>query len=412
MPAGPSDPSSPRVGLVTTSFPLTAGSMSGIFVRRLADALAERVRLRVLVPDGTEPPEGGLEARRDLPFDLQPFRYAPRRWQRLTHRPGGLPAALARRDPALVLVPALVAGLYLACRRAAGQVHLIHANWSVVGAVAVAAVRGRVPVVTTLRGSDVTRAEGSALDRWWLLRAVAGSAAVTTVSPGLLERVRHLLPQLETPLVAVPNGVDQACFAAAGRRPAERAGPLRLLGVGNLVDQKDVGTVLRALARLPADVDWRLRWLGGGPLRPDLERLAAELGIGERVALVGPVAPPEVPDHLSEADVFVFSSRGEGRPNALLEALAAGLPAVVPRVPGVVGLVEDDREALFYPAGDPAGLAERLEVLCRRAELRLRLGESGRRRLLREGLTWEAAALRYEELYRRVLPGPPPGGSG
>lgn len=145
-----------------------------------------------------------------------------------------------------------------------------------------------------------------------------------------------------------------------------------LLAVGRLYPQKDYDLLLRAFAaaRVP---DWTLCIAGQGPLRQKLEKLAAELGLGSRVQLLGQVQ--DVGGLLQQAGAYVMSSTYEGFPNALCEALAAGLPCLSTDCPsGPSEVIRDGENGLLVPVGDEAALAEALVRLLGDAELRRRLG--------------------------------------
>jgi glycosyltransferase involved in cell wall biosynthesis len=131
--------------------------------------------------------------------------------------------------------------------------------------------------------------------------------------------------------------VEPAHLALAATRKPMPAEPM-LLSVGRLAVQKDQATLLDALARLK-DRPWRLTLVGDGPLRGDLERQAARLGLASRITFAGFVDP--LP-HFAAADVFVLPSRWEGLPAVALEALAAGLPVVATDcAPGLTELLHD-----------------------------------------------------------------------
>ncbi len=100
-----------------------------------------------------------------------------------------------------------------------------------------------------------------------------------------------------------------------------------VISVGRLIPQKDYATLLRAFALLPSNISARLIIVGEGPDRPMLERLSAELGVIERIQLIGFESNPW--RWLARADLFVLSSQWEGHPNALLEALVLEMPVVV-----------------------------------------------------------------------------------
>jgi glycosyltransferase involved in cell wall biosynthesis len=128
--------------------------------------------------------------------------------------------------------------------------------------------------------------------------------------------------------------------------------------------------------------------------------------LSHRVELLG--ARADVPDLLARSDVFVLSSRSEGFPVSVLEAMAAGLPVVATDVGGVGEAVEDGETGFLIPAADSEALAAALERLLVDGELRRRLGAAGRARALRlfDVSRYRAA---YEELYRRLNASTEPG---
>jgi glycosyltransferase involved in cell wall biosynthesis len=144
--------------------------------------------------------------------------------------------------------------------------------------------------------------------------------------------------------------------------------------VANLIPYKGHDVVLDALARL-ADPP-SLRLAGGGAERDRLATRAAELGLAGRVEFLGAVAGAE---HLWAAAQFgVLASFQEGLPNAVLEAMASGVPVVATAVGGVPELVDDGVTGLVVPPGDPAALAGAIDALAGDAALRVRLGAAAR----------------------------------
>ncbi len=127
-----------------------------------------------------------------------------------------------------------------------------------------------------------------------------------------------------------------------------------IITVTRLVEQKGLDVLLRACAEvfrvLPS---WRLAVVGDGPLREELECLADQLGIADRIEWMGHVKDPA--PYLRAAEFFVLTSRFEGSPNALLEAMAVGLPAVVSDAsPGPIELIGGAAAGLVVPVGDVA----------------------------------------------------------
>ncbi|PZX13452.1 glycosyltransferase involved in cell wall biosynthesis [Palleronia aestuarii] len=176
-------------------------------------------------------------------------------------------------------------------------------------------------------------------------------------------------------------GVDPALYDGA-----ERSGPGKtILFVGRLAAIKGVALLLDAVAALAPDhPDLRLTLVGDGPDRAGLEARARDLGIAEAVTFTGYLGQAEVAEHLARADIFALPSFAEGVPVVLMEAMAARLPVVAPRVAGVPELVADGEAGFVVPPGDPETLKVRLDTLLSDADLRARMGEAGRARVAAE----------------------------
>lgn len=392
-----------RVGLLTTSFPLPDNPVSGIFVARLADRLSREATLTVLTPAGTSASPQGNRAR----YAVHCFRYAPRAWQLIAHQPGGIPVALRRRRWLLLLLPGFLLGMFLACWRLARRVDVVHANWTATGAVAGLAGRlAGTPVLTTLRGSDVARLERSRLDRALLALCVRTNARLICVSEAIAQQVAAVLPATKQLLSVIPNGVDEQFLAVERPGPNAISAPLRLLAVGNLVAGKSMDLIIEALHLAGARSEARLTIVGEGPQHSNLEALASRLNLGGRVRLEGAQPPETIPGHMAEADVLVLASRSEGRPNAVLEAMAAGLPVIASRIPGVTEIVRDGETGLLFDCGDAQALAGCVLRLEGDPALRRHLGAAGRRYIVEHGLLWEQTAQSYLAAYAAALSGP------
>ena len=149
-----------------------------------------------------------------------------------------------------------------------------------------------------------------------------------------------------------------------------------IITVTRLVEQKGLDVLLRACAEVFRAVpSWRLAVVGDGPLREELECLADQLGIADRIEWLGHVNDPA--PYLRAAEFFVLTSRFEGSPNALLEAMAVGLPAVVSDAsPGPIELIGGTAAGLVVPVGDVAATSAAILKLAQDADLRGRLGEA------------------------------------
>jgi glycosyltransferase involved in cell wall biosynthesis len=156
-----------------------------------------------------------------------------------------------------------------------------------------------------------------------------------------------------------------------------------LLTVGRAVDKKGFDDLLQALALLPRDRHWRCVHIGGGPLLPELERAARELGLAERLSWRGPQSHGAVLAAYRAADIFVLPCRvsadgdRDGLPNVLLEAQSQKLACVSTRISGIPELIDDGVTGLLVAPRAPAELAAALLRLIDDPALRQRLGDAG-----------------------------------
>ncbi|GLY85870.1 glycosyltransferase [Actinoallomurus iriomotensis] len=190
----------------------------------------------------------------------------------------------------------------------------------------------------------------------------------------------------------IANGVEPPARVADPARS-----PARGIVVANLIAYKGHADLIEALALLDAPPPVRL--VGEGPERERLTALIEERGLGHVVRLAG--GAPDARALLADHQFAVLPSHSEGLPNAVLEAMAAGLPVVATRVGGVPEVLADGVAGLVVPPHDPAALACAIERLAGDPELRRAMGAAGRRAA--ERLSVDECAARHEAVYRRLL---------
>lgn len=202
-------------------------------------------------------------------------------------------------------------------------------------------------------------------------------------------------------LVVIHNGLDPLPFrqatAARVASPEETSqGPL-VMFVGRLAPPKDLMTLLAAFERISIG---NLILVGDGPLRSRIEQSVEERGLSSRVSLLG--ERTDIPECLAASDVFVLPSRWEGLPITIIEAMMAGLPVVATHVGGVAELVEDGITGFLVPSEEPRALADAIQKLLDDKELRLRLGQAGREKALKE-FTLEQTLAETQSVYEEAV---------
>lgn len=191
---------------------------------------------------------------------------------------------------------------------------------------------------------------------WLMRRLYPGAHAVIAVSQGVADDLLATIPVAAARVTVIPNPVITDRLTTGGVEPLEHpwfaaGAPPVVLGVGRLTPQKGFDVLLRAFARARERRDCRLLVLGDGEDRAMLEGLARELGVHDAVELPGFVANPF--PYMRRAGVFVLSSKWEGLPNALIQALALGAPAVATDCPsGPAEVVVGSERAHLVPVGD------------------------------------------------------------
>ena len=194
----------------------------------------------------------------------------------------------------------------------------------------------------------------------------------------------------------VPNGVEMPAMA----RDESHNAQAHLLYVGRLIELKRCSDILRACANLPEQLPWRMTFVGEGPERASLIRLAAELGIADRVDFIGHHARPL--SLMEQADILILASTREGMPNVVLEAMSIGLPVISTPVGAVPEMLGAAAAYYTFPVRDVAALSELIERLLNDDGERRRYGAALRARC-EERFSIDYVAHLYAERYRAIV---------
>ncbi len=256
------------------------------------------------------------------------------------------------------------------------------------------------PVLAALRGLDTPLVvtlhlpappEQAAMEARLLSRA----AAVIAVSRSL--RDEYAVRRSGRPPTVIPNGVDTAFFHPAR---AVRRLPERLLFAGRLAPQKGVDTVIRAVAELALDGEWRLIVAGEGEWRPTYMRLARDLGVGNRVEWLGWLPREALRRELWGCAALLMPSRYEPFGLSALEGMACGTPVVGSDVGGLAELVREGDSGVLVPPDSPGKLAAAVRELTSSPELQQRLSTAGPACAAR--LSWDRVARSTRDLYQTI----------
>jgi glycosyltransferase involved in cell wall biosynthesis len=392
--------SSLRILHLTTSFPSGLDDAAGPFILRLIEALKKAgTQCRVLTPASTSPstwPDADKVCR---------FRYAPWSCQRLAQQPGGIPVALAGQPWLYGLLPLFLASMALSLIRLARQHDIIHAHWSICGALAVLTqpIHQR-PVITTLRGSDINYAKKSRIFYLLHKEAIQKSIFIAGVSQAIADDLRRQYPGMADKIRFIPNGVDDAFYALPTERDHLAPSPFKLLFIGSLIPLKGLDVLLKAMTRINSLPSWALTVVGDGPEGDHLKSLATSLGIiNTNIRFLGSVSPDGIPQLMNDHHLLILPSYQEGRPNVVLESMAAALPVLATDIEGTRELIQHGQTGWLVPPGDVDELAGQLAALLGGTRDLAAAGLAGRHWMQEQELTWDNTAKLYRHLYIEVL---------
>jgi glycosyltransferase involved in cell wall biosynthesis len=262
------------------------------------------------------------------------------------------------------------------------------------------AALARVPVrIGSMRqlGDRLSRAQTRALVwtlRWFADRVVCNSRAAAA-------RLAELGVPPHKPVV-IPNALPEDCFRQVAPALPRDADTLRIGLVARMNETvKNHPALLRATAVLLKDFPaLEVVFAGDGPLRPELEKMTADLGIAGSIRFLG--EQRDIPAVLASLDISVLTSFSESLPNAILEAMAAGLPVVSTRVGGSPEVVRHGATGFLVDSGNESQLVEALRTLLQNESLRKQFGAQGRS-LAQAQFGIGSIQKQYEDLYSVTL---------
>jgi glycosyltransferase involved in cell wall biosynthesis len=261
--------------------------------------------------------------------------------------------------------------------------------------------RKRLPYIVSLRGVDVPAGNPRFNLEYKLLAPLVfppiwrHARRMVSCSQGLRRRALDFMPKAA--IEVIPNGVDLEHFQPVPERPVSQG--LRLITVGRLSTNKRVNMLIDAVALLnQQDCPAHLTVVGDGALYDALNQRIHTAGLTHIIRLTGWCDRDQLPSLYRRSDLYVSSTLHEGMSNAMLEAMASGLPIVTTACEGVDELIGTNG---MVTGATPAALAEAIRNLA--TDPRRRQSMSREARVRAEGFSWRSVAQAYIELYRDLV---------
>ncbi len=390
-----------KVVLVSNVFPNAMEAERGIFTYQLAQSLSKQCRVEVAaplpwIPTPLRKRNKGKYVHGTVPINEQIGGLA-------VHHPrfGAIPGPMSFMHPLFMFWP-LLRLIKLLDR--IEPVDLINAHWLFPDGVAAAWVGDTLKkkVVLTALGCDINHYPTLPFRRGLIQRACSTTHMLTVKGNSLRDKALELGVPKER-IMVIPNGLDSDRFHVMERSEARRllgiggGGPF-LLTVGSLDEVKGTRFLLQALKKTKENFEPapHLLIVGDGHLKQTLKTQARDLGILRHVSFHGRRPHREIPLWMNAADLFCLPSIREGRPNALLEALACGTPVVASEVGSIPEIIHEGNGRMVS--------AEDAEGLCR--GILLGLNQTWDREAIRQsvpGPTWDECATMYMKAFSQIL---------
>jgi glycosyltransferase involved in cell wall biosynthesis len=235
-----------------------------------------------------------------------------------------------------------------------------------------------IPVTTSVYGGDVyDPSKNTSPHRFFFTRKLISwllnSSDAIIAESGNIKELTEKYYQPKAKVEVIPVGFMVPAFAPVSREELGlRPDDFLIISIGRLVKRKGFDVAIQALAALP---DQKMKYLiiGDGPEEQVLKALAKDLGVQDRVLFLGFQPEDKKYQYLAVADIYLLSSLHEGFGICLMEAMYSGLPIVSTDNGGQTDLLDDGRNALLAPAGDPGALAAKIKALVADYDARLRM---------------------------------------
>jgi glycosyltransferase involved in cell wall biosynthesis len=244
---------------------------------------------------------------------------------------------------------------------------LIHAHFGLQGwLIASVALHLNIPFIVSFHGYDAFRLPQSAVWHSRYQKVFAAASAITVVSQYMLEHMKTLgCPASKLHLIHVGKNMGDYQFRKVINKPIRN-----FISVGRLNEKKGFLDCIAAFKLLVNQYpDLTLKIVGTGELEPEIQKILNHEGLGDNITLLGALQHHKVKEALQQADAFILCSKTaetgdkEGIPTVLMEAQAMGLPCVSTLHSGIPEVFPESSKHLLAIEGDPANIAEKIEIL-------------------------------------------------
>ena len=394
--------------VLTTSFPTSFSSAAGLFVfEKCRYLIKNNIRVKVIAPGHAG------EKRKEIINGISVKRFGyffPAKLQRLAYG-AGIPANLKTSFLAKIQLPIFLLVFFISTLNEVRHYKIIHCHWSLAGLVGVIAAKlFNKKIVLMMHGAEVFVLGDNPVLKF-LLRNVDFLISNSTYTE---EKTLNVHPVKNH--AVIPPGVDieRYCpqFKSSNLREKLNIAEFEVfvLAIGNFIQRKGFENLILALNIIvnQKGINTIKLGIGGrGPLRSKYENMVKTYSLTNYITFLGFINAKEMPSYYTQADIFVLPSiideKGdtEGLGVVLLEANACKTPLIGSRVGGIADIIQDGVNGLTVAQKDPVDLAEKIITLAADENLRIEMGENGRK-FVEANFNWDTIAQKIINVYNRL----------
>ncbi|MCB0318561.1 MAG: glycosyltransferase family 4 protein [Bdellovibrionales bacterium] len=390
------------VCVLTTSYPKTPNDDSSIFVKRLVESFANlNISGCVITPYDRQ---GEVQETQGI-FRLFRVKYGIIMPGILASGEGIVPRL--KKYPFLIFqAPGLLLALAYKAFKLRNSYKIIQANWLPVGIAAlIVNIITKIPYIVSIRGSDMKLLKLKVFNP--IFRLVLKKASfIVSVNESFISDLKNFSTLSNEKFHFIPNGVSyeepsDELLIQVRKQYHLKEEDKYLIHIGRVIPLKKIELLIELLSH-KALKEYKLLVVGRSHNKVylnSLQKKAAQLEVQNRLNFLGSVSPSLIPALLKTSNIYISSSSHEGRPNAMLEALAAGLPVIASNINGHKEIIEHEKNGFVFNFDETEHIAKTILLIEDNQDLRVTISENAKKSIA--NYTWSATAKKYQDIFRK-----------
>jgi glycosyltransferase involved in cell wall biosynthesis len=391
-----------KIGVITSAYPEFEDDPHGIFVHRLMrEIVKDEHDVQVIAPHTGGDNNFYLDGVR-----VEKFHYFyPKKYEKLAGRSGMIDNVKEGFLVKFEFLTFLLFNLYYSLKMFRDK-DIVHVQWPIPNGLGAYFLKKiyKIPYINTIYGEEVYLAKRYHMG--WILKLLVNNSTKTLAISSATLSACHDIGLDPKKLQIIPFGVDTTFFRPLNIPPKDEF--FNILSVGYLIERKGHEYLIRAINEIHEERDdIRLQIIGSGPLKNKLENLINDLGLDEKIKMVGNVSDEELLQYYNSSDLFILpaiiDSQGntEGLGVVLLEAMACRIPVIGSNIGGITDIINNAENGLLVPEKDIYQLSQSILLLMEKNKFRLKLAAQGYEDV-KHKFSWQIIAKKYIKIYSKI----------